>query len=127
MPIKIEKNEDLVNGNGWTRYQQLVLNELERHEQKLDILEKEIVSLRLANARLEMEIKGNTDALNKLLIKIEALEASLTSKTNTLNNEREKMSGDLSLLKWKVGAAATVGATIFSGLLQGVIKYFLHM
>lgn len=127
MAIRVEKNDDIVNGNGWTRYQQLVLNELERHEEKLDILEKEIISLRLANARIEMEIKINTDALNKLLAKIETLETSLITKTNTLNQEREKMSSDLSLLKWKVGAAATLAATVFSGILQGVIKYFLHM
>lgn len=126
MAIRIEKNEEAVNGNGWTRYQQLVLNELERHEEKLNILEKEIVSLRLAHARLEMEIKANTDSLSKVLAELKTIDSNLTTKISSLNSEREKMNGDLSLLKWKVAGVATFVSMVLTAVFQGVVKFFLQ-
>lgn len=126
MAIRIEKNEEAVNGNGWTHYQQLVLNELERHEEKLNILEKEIVSLRLAHARLEMEIKANTDSLSKVLAELKSIDSNLTTKISSLNSEREKMNGDLSLLKWKVAGAATFVSLVLTAIFQGAVKFFLQ-
>lgn len=39
-------SEDFNGSDGWIRYQKLVLNELERHETKLDEIPKEITKLR---------------------------------------------------------------------------------
>lgn len=127
MAIRVEKNDEVVNGNGWTRYQQLVLNELERHEEKLNILEREIVSLRLAHARLEMEIKANTLELSKVLAELKSIDSNLTTKISTLNSEREKMNSDLSALKWKVAGVATFISMVLTAILQGAVKFFLHI
>lgn len=126
MAIKVEKQDEQIPGNGWTRYQQLVLNELQRHEDKLNTLEREIINLRMANTRLEMEIKGNTDTLSKVLAELNKIESKFTSKVEALDDEREKLSTDLGSLKWKFAAASTVVATIFTAVIQGVIKFFLH-
>jgi chromosome segregation ATPase len=93
-----------------------VLNELQRHQDKLDSLENEITSLRLANVRLELEIKSNTDTLNKVLAELKQMEK--------LANEK---AADLNLVKWKLGAWATGIAAIFGAIIQGVVKFFLHM
>jgi chromosome segregation ATPase len=126
MAIRIEKNDEVINGNGWIRYQQLVLSELERHEAKLNILETEIIAIRLTHVRLETELKNNTETLNKVLIELKTLEQSMSAKVSTLNTEREKMSSDLTLLKWKVAGAATFIATVFTVILQTVAKFFLQ-
>lgn len=126
MSIKVEKQEDPIAGNGWTRYQQLVLNELQRHEDKLNILEKEIINIRVANTRLEMEIKSNTDTLDKVLTELKSIESKFTEKLSALDKEREKLNNEMVTVKWKLTAATTVMATIFSGVLQGLIKFFLH-
>lgn len=127
MAVRIEKNEETFNGNGWTRYQQLVLNELERHEAKLDALEKEITNLKLSNARLEMELRQISETLKNLTAKIEGIDGNFQTKTGALNTEREKMASDLNILKWKLGAFATAAATVISVVLQTVVKFFLHL
>lgn len=125
--LRTERNDDIRDDSGWTRYQQLVLSELERHEQKLDLLEKEIVDLRLANQKLEHEIATNTSTVTKLLTKIESLEAHLSAKIEVLNQNREQVNSEVKLLKWKVGGAAGVIATVATVLFQLAVKYFLHI
>lgn len=127
MATRIDRNEESLNGNGWTRYQQLVLNELERHEQKLNILEKELVSMRLAQARLEMELKMSNDTLSKVLVQLDSIEENLTSKISNLNTEREKMNGEVSSLKWKLAGIATFVSMVLTAVLQGAVKFFLHI
>lgn len=127
MAIKVEKNDEQILANGWTRYQQLVLNELERHEAKLDILEKEIVNLKLLNQRLELELQGNTGKLSSIMAKLDSLEKKLDDKTDELDKQREEMNVEVKGLKWKIGTAAAVVASVFTATVQAVIKYlFLH-
>lgn len=124
--LKAEQNDYQFVGNGWTKYQQLVLNELQRHEEKLDGLEKEIISLKMSYTRLETELKNSNELLSRLLMELRSVDGDLKTRTASLNTEREKMANELSGLKWKLGALAGIAATIFSAVVQTAIKFFLH-
>ena len=126
MAIKVERQEEQIQGNGWTKYQQLVLNELQRHEDKLNILEKELINLRVANSRLELEIKINTDTLAKVLTELKTIEGKFSDKVGVLDKEREKLTTEVNSVKWKLAAGVTVLATVFSAIVQAVVKFFLH-
>lgn len=120
------KTEDLINGNGWTRYQQLVLNELQRHENKLDSVQKDAVATQISITKLETELKNISEHLKTLIIETTALESSLNSKITILNKEREELSSDMKMVKWKIGAWATGLSTVLTVGAQLVIKFLLQ-
>lgn len=120
------KTEDLINGNGWTRYQQLVLNELQRHENKLDSVQKDAVTTQISITKLETELKNISEHLKTLIIETTALESSLNSKITILNKEREELSSDMKMVKWKIGAWATGLSTVLTVGAQLVIKFLLQ-
>lgn len=119
------KNEE-VQSNGWTKYQQLVLNELERHEEKLNMLQSEIITLRLSHTRLEMELKNISTHLDKLLLEVASVDTKLTTKISTLNTERENLSSDLKVIKLKIAGFAAGMSLVFTVLAQIAVKFFLH-
>lgn len=120
------KTDDNIQGNGWTKYQQLVLNELQRHESKQDAFQHELINLRMSQTKLEVELKNISEQLKTLLTEVSSLENSLTTKISTLNKEREELSSDLRLIKWKIGAFATTVSTAITLGAQFFIKFLLH-
>lgn len=120
------RQSEVIPGNGWTKYQQLVLNELQRHESKQDAFQHELINLRMSQTKLEVELKNISDKLEKLLDEVSSLEESLSGKVAALNKEREELSSDIKLIKWKIGAFATTISTIITLAAQFFIKYVLH-
>lgn len=115
-----------IQGNGWTKYQQLVLNELERHENKQEAFQEELISLRVAQTKLEVELKNTSELLRKLTTETTDAEETLTNKVSVLNKEREDLSADIKLVKWKIGAIASIFSTAITLSIQFLIKLFLH-
>lgn len=123
MPNRPDNKEP--SDSSWIQYQQLVLNNLQRHEDKLNILEEEIINSRVVTTRLEMEIKSNTNELSKILEELKSIEKKFTEKILALDAAREKLNGEISSVKWKITAATTVFATALTAVLQGVVKFFI--
>jgi hypothetical protein len=120
------KQEEAIQSNGWTKYQQLVLNELQRHESKQDAFQNELINLRVSQTKLEVELRNISKQLDTVLSEISTIENSLTSKVSTLNKEREELSSDVKLIKWKISAFATTISTAISLGAQFFIKFLLH-
>jgi predicted nuclease with TOPRIM domain len=120
------KQEEVIQSNGWTKYQQLVLNELQRHESKQDAFQNELINLRVSQTKLEVELRNISKQLDTVLSEISTIENSLTSKVSTLNKEREELSSDVKLIKWKISAFATTISTAISLGAQFFIKFLLH-
>lgn len=120
------KQEEVIQSNGWTKYQQLVLNELQRHESKQDAFQNELINLRVSQTKLEVELRNISKQLDTVLSEIATIENSLTSKVSTLNKEREELSSDVKLIKWKISAFATTVSTAVSLGAQFFIKFLLH-
>jgi predicted nucleic acid-binding Zn-ribbon protein len=99
----------------WTEYQQLVLNELQRHEAKLNAMAEEIVGLKLALARLEIELKG---------LNIQTVKASEQIKTIDLARETNNL--NVRLLTYKLSFIVGSISGLFGILTQVAVKYFLH-
>jgi len=58
---------------------------------------------------------------------LDSLEKKLDDKTDELDKQREEMNVEVKGLKWKIGTAAAVVASVFTATVQAVIKYlFLH-
>lgn len=120
------KTDDNIQGNGWTKYQQLVLNELQRHETKQDAFQHELINLRVSQTKLEVELKNISEQLRTLLEELTSLEDSLTTKVSSLNKEREELSSDIKIIKWKIGAFATAVSAVVTLAAQFFIKFMLH-
>ncbi len=112
---------------GWTTYQKLVLNELERHEAKIDILEKELIVQRLLVAKLEVALETCNETIAEMAESLKSLDSTMLAKTAALNSEREKMNQDIGGLKWKVGTIAAGAATLITAAIQIAAKFFLQI
>jgi predicted nuclease with TOPRIM domain len=128
MAIKVDKPDtDAPEDQGWTKYQQLVLTELERHDKKLSLLEGEVMSIRLSDQRLEMEIRHNTDTLNRMFNRFETVESTLNEKITTLNTQRETINSEVNILKWKMYLISFFIAILATGLVNWLMKYILRI
>ncbi len=102
--------------NGWTQYQKLVLSQLETHEKKQDILQKELNDQRLLIAGMIHDLRSNSDDVKEVLGEIKKAGDARGEQLQELNG-----------LKWKVGAIITGISTVASIVFSAIIKFFfLH-
>lgn len=122
-------------GNGWTKYQQLVLSELKRHEMNQLSLQNELRSLQIAHAKYEVEMTRGIEETKKLsskvdslsddiAVRIEKMTSTLESKMEHLDDAREATTLDLSKVKWKIGTFATALGMIGTAIVEGIVKLF---
>jgi septal ring factor EnvC (AmiA/AmiB activator) len=112
----IDRSEDQINSNGWTRYQNLVLSELERHDEQLNQLNKEIVETKMELTRLRSDIKSLEAQVGKL---VDAIKISEKENSNLHLN--------ISKLNWKAGGLITVLSSVVSIAGTALIKMLLHL
>lgn len=90
--------------NGWTQYQKLVLSEIERHNARLDALQKELVNIKLKQSEISTELSSGAKAMQDLSSKIEKM-------INASNQQKT----DIEVLKLKIYGVVTAlcAATTF--------------
>lgn len=104
------------NPNSWTTYQKMVLSELERHEEKQDHLQRDLVELRLLVAKIASELNQNTTSIQDLVKQIRSSEQNSAG-----------IQSDITLLKYKIGVVASAISTGLTLLVQVSIKYLEHL
>jgi predicted nucleic acid-binding Zn-ribbon protein len=94
----------------------MVLSELERHEEKQDHLQKDLVELRLLVAKIATELNQNTTSIQDLVKQIRSSEQSSAG-----------IQTDITLLKYKIGVVASAISTGLTLLVQVGMKYLEHL
>lgn len=105
----------------WTQYQKLVLAELERHDDRQSSFEKEIVELKLAQARLALELGTLNTNIRNLSIDLKDLAIEF-KKTNTAISTQQV---DISALKIKMTIWCSAISIIASSAVAAIFKFFL--
>lgn len=100
------------NTDSWTAYQKMVLSELERHEEKQDQLGRDLTDLRLLVANMSAVLKQNTDSIKDLSAQIKQFEQSAALQAS-----------DITLIKYKIGLAASGISTAITFLVQIGMKW----
>lgn len=103
---------DAAPTDNWTQYQKLVLSELERHEEKQDQLQKDLTDLRLLVANLSAVMAQNTETIKNLSHQLQTFEGKAASQAS-----------DITLLKYKIGLAASGISTLLTFVVQVGMKY----
>jgi len=98
--------------DSWTHYQKMVLSELERHEEKQDQLSKDLTDLRLLVANMSAVLNQNTESIKELSKQIKQFEQSSVTQAT-----------DITLIKYKIGVAASLISTALTFLVQLGMKW----
>lgn len=114
LKIRLLMSDSELSSNGWTQYQKLVLTELTRHEDKQEELQKSLLELQLAFARLETKLAQNHASITTLF-----------ADNKALDKARETHNIDLKAIQWKVTAFATGIAAGIAILTEILIKMFV--
>jgi hypothetical protein len=96
----------------WTTYQRMVLSELERHEEKQDQLSRDLTDLRLLVANMSAVLNQTTDSIKELSKQIKQYEQSAATQAT-----------DITLIKYKIGIAASAISTALTFLVQIGMKW----
>jgi predicted nucleic acid-binding Zn-ribbon protein len=98
--------------DSWTHYQKMVLSELERHEEKQDQLSRDLTDLRLLVANMAAVLNQNTESIKDLSKQIKQFEQSAVTQAT-----------DITLIKYKIGVAASIISTALTFLVQLGMKW----
>jgi chromosome segregation ATPase len=98
--------------DSWTHYQKMVLSELERHEEKQDQLSKDLTDLRLLVANMSAVLNQNAESIKELSKQIKHFEHSAATQAT-----------DITLIKYKIGVAASAISTALTFLVQIGMKW----
>ncbi len=106
------------NTNGWTRYENLVLSTLERHEELIADVQKDILEMRIINSEVSLKLLAVGNDLKELC---ETIKESIKD-VKEAKKEAVEQKHNLQLLNFKFGMLATVLGLISGGIGQLVIK-----
>ena len=98
--------------DSWTHYQKMVLSELERHEEKQDLLSRDLTDLRLLVANMSAVLNQNTESIKNLGKQIKEFEQRAATQAT-----------DITLIKYKIGIAASAISTALTFLVQLGMKW----
>ena len=126
-----QNNINHYEGNGWSKYQIMVLQQLDDHNKLLQNMNKDITEIKQTTAVSETELKMWRA---QIMSKTQELEASvdyilyddkgLNQKVNTI--EREMDIEEQANTKWKASMALYGSIVMFiaNGIFQLIIMYF---
>lgn len=126
-----QSNINQYEGNGWSKYQLLVLQQLEDHHKLLQNLNKDINELRQSNAVSETELKmwrsQTMITVQKLEEEVDEIlydEKGLNFKVSTI--ERELNIEEQASTKWKATLAlyGSIAVFILNAIIQIAAAYF---
>lgn len=125
--------EDTISSNGWTYYQELVLAELERHDDSLSKISEEIMSLKLGQGKIGSDIVKFSEQSHKGL---ETLKEAIDKEAAALKEARiefSKAKEELVLQKMsinkinvKIGAAIATVSMLLSAGISALFKFLLQ-
>lgn len=98
--------------DSWTHYQKMVLSELERHEEKQDLQSRDLTDLRLLVANMSAVLNQNTESIKNLAKEIKEFEKRAATQAT-----------DITLIKYKIGIAASAISTALTFLVQLGMKW----
>lgn len=110
------------NDQGWTQYQKLVLAELERHDDRQSVLEKDFMELKLHQAQSTLEMKNMASSIEKIA---ESIKNSVEEMKKT-KGEMLDQKLDLNAIKLKFGFATFGISTLTSAIIVAAVKLWLH-
>lgn len=113
-------------GNGWTKYQLMVLTELKRLDQNQAALSHEITQLKILVNQLQYELRAQSSQMQQLIEQLKKSEDILQTKVTEIDNVTSDLLYDSKLLKWKIGAFGSAVSVVFGVAVQLAIKFFLH-
>jgi hypothetical protein len=125
-----QSNINHYEGNGWSKYQLMVLQQLEDHHRLLQNLNKDINELRQANAVSDTELKmwrsQTMITVQKLEEEVDEIlydEKGLNSKVSTI--ERELNIEEQASTKWKATLAlyGSIAVFLLNTIVQIVTAY----
>jgi len=126
----LQKNN--YEGNGWSKYQIMVLQQLDDHNSVLQNLNKELIEIKQSNAVSETELKmwraQTMLSIEKLTSDVDSIlydESGLSRKIQALektNEVEEKVSTKTKAVWAMVGAILTFLASLGAKIIELVVK-----
>jgi chromosome segregation ATPase len=117
----VNDDDTSFRGNGWTKYQQLVLSELKRHEAKQEQIQQQIVTVQINQGKIDVTLGTLQTELRRLSSLITTIEDDWVEKFDELDEARESTVLDVNKIKWKIGSWAAgfsvAAAAVFEILL----------
>ena len=111
---------------GWTQYQKLVLAELERHDERQSALEKELIDLKLSQAKLTLELSNLVNAIKDLAMDFkdsikDAKEVAKEATEHRIDIRELKMK-----FGWICAGIGLISGAGGSSLLEFIMNLFGH-
>lgn len=110
-----EDNKSSGGNGGWTQYQKLVLDMLNRHDRKMEEFGSQLIEQKLSLREVQVDLERNIEVVKELIAKLEE-----TKKSQSENKL------DLTKLQWKFGTLITIISTVIGWVGQAIVKMFLH-
>ena len=107
-------------GNGWTKYQMLVLAEISRHEDEISTLKTGEVAFKIFSSQIDQKI-------DSIMEKIEVIRASQVEMQKYIDNQDETFKTqkfELEHIKWKVATALVIFTFIVNAGFQAFFKFW---